>query len=358
MNLIWTIIGFVLMLGVTISIHEAGHMIVAKLCGVYVHEYSIGMGPKLWEKQGKETKYQLRAIPIGGFVSMAGENVNTNEEEDVHVPEDRKFYNQPYLKKVAILVAGVMTNFLLAIILFSCLMTYVGSYAEPIPATVDTVRENSPAERAGFLPGDEIVRITREDGSSMKIDSFFDMKAFTDDITDQETLTYELNRDGNTVVLEVKPEWVESENDYLIGIQARTNNVHEVHWYNGLWYGIRYFWDQLGQLFSSLKLLFMANGWKQVSGPVGMATVTSKAVSMGFWSYIYLVGLINLNIGVMNLLPLPVLDGGQIVVETVEKVVGKRIPEKVKIAIMGACWILLIGLMIAATWNDIGRLID
>jgi len=356
MNLLITIAAFIFMLGVTVAIHETGHFLVAKLCNVYVHEYSIGMGPKLFEKQGKETKYQLRLLPIGGFVSMAGEDVNVQKAADKSVPEERKFYNQPYWKKICILVAGVTMNFLLAIIIFSLLLLHTGGYAAPVKATITGVRENSPAEKAGFEVGDKIIKIQRSDGASMKINSFFDMQVFLYEETDQHSIIYTIERDGNQIDISVTQEYNAEEDRYIIGIQGTSTEIREVKWYNCIWYGIRYFIDTFLNLVTALKMLFMPNGFKQVSGPVGIASATGQVVANGFASYLNLVALLNVNIGMMNLLPLPVLDGGQIVLETIEKIRGKRISEKTKLVILEICWILLIGMMVAATYNDIKRL--
>ena len=356
MNLLITAVAFIFMLGITVAIHETGHFIVAKLCNVYVHEFSIGMGKKLWEKKGKETKYQLRLLPIGGYISMAGEDVNVQKEADVAIPEDRKFYNQPYLKKIAVLIAGVAMNFLLAIVIMSLLLLHSGAYVAPVKTTITSVIPDSPAEHAGIQPGDKITKIIRSDGASMKIKSFTDMQIFLYGETDKAPITIIVDRDGEELSFEITQKYYAEEDRYLMGIQSQSTEIREVKWYNCLWYGARYAFDTLSQLVVSLRLLFLPKGYEQVSGPIGIATATNQVVSYGFLSYMNLVALLNLNIGLMNLLPLPVLDGGQIVIETFEKLRGKRINQKTKLHLLEACWVLLIGLMIVATFNDIKRL--
>ena len=161
--MIKTILAFILLIGIIVFIHEFGHFITAKKFGVFVHEFSLGMGPLLYSKQGKETKYSLRLLPIGGFVSMAGENVNVEAEADKKVPKDRMFCNQKYWKKIIILSAGVIMNILLATLLFSGLLLNGGKYYAPVETYITGITENSPAEKAGFQIGDKVISVIVND---------------------------------------------------------------------------------------------------------------------------------------------------------------------------------------------------
>lgn len=352
------ILAFILLLGIIVMIHECGHFIFAKLFNVHVHEFSIGMGPKLWQKQGKkETKYSLRLFPIGGYVSMAGESVNSNNELDKNVPEERKYYTQKYWKKVIILAAGVTMNFLLAISIFSILSLRAGAYAEAIPAKIVGITENFPAEQAGLEVGDEIIKMRNSDGSaSMNIHEFYDAQVFTYANKDKECIVT-VKRDGKILEFTMTPLYDEETQLYYIGIQGASENIKEVKWYNCIYYGFRSFLDSFRQTFIGFKVLFMPNGIKAMTGPVGIAQVTGQAVSAGIWAYIYLIALISVNIGIVNLLPLPILDGGQIVIETFEQLFRFKINDKVRYAINGACWIILMLLFVYICYNDVLKIV-
>ena len=345
------ILAFILLLGIIVFIHEFGHFITAKLFKVKVHEFSLGMGPSIFKKQGKETIYSLRLLPIGGYVSMAGEDVNSNIEKDKGVSEDRKYYNLPYFKKIIILAAGVIMNFILAISIFSIIALHNG-YAEELDSTITSIVEESPAEDAGLLAGDKIIKITKEDGSSMDISSFYDIQVFTYDVTDKDALTYSVNRDGEILDFTLSPKDLKNDGQYYIGIQAENKNVVDVKWYNSPYYGVRYFSDTIKQTFTGLRMLFKPGGIKMMSGPIGIAAVTGEAVSNGILSYLYLIALVSTSIGIFNLLPLPILDGGQIVIETVQKLLKRKMGDKLKFAINLSCWILILILFITVFYND------
>lgn len=348
------VLAFIFLLGLIIGIHEFGHLLAAKIFKVHVHSYSLGMGPRLFHKQIKETSYELRLLPIGGYVSMAGESVNSNAEKDKEVPEDKKYCNKKYWQKVIILLAGVIMNFILAISIFSVLVLDSG-YAEPIKNTVSEVTEYSAAYEAGIQANDKIIAI-HNGNNTTKIKSFYDITIALLDVTDENTLIIDYERDGKLLSSELSPQYNEEENRYLIGITGKSDKIYEVKWYNAPYFGFRYFIDTLNQFWSSIKVLFKPGGLKYLSGPVGIAQVTSSAVSAGVSAYVYLIALISANIGIMNLLPLPILDGGQIVFETIQRISGKQIPDKVKVIVMAACWILIILLMVIVFKNDILRL--
>ena len=353
--MIKTILAFILLIGIIVFIHEFGHFITAKKFGVYVHEFSLGMGPKLFSKQGKETKYSLRLLPIGGFVSMAGENVNVEVEADKNIPDERKFCNQKYWKKIIILSAGVVMNILLATLLFSGLLLGGGKYYAPVKTVITGITENSPAESAGFQVGDVVVSV-KVDDKEYKVKTFTDMQILLSDKNSDAPSTYIVERNGERLELSAIPEWNEEVERYLIGIQGTSTEERDVNIFNCLYYGFRYCIDLMFTIISSLRMLFMPNGLKQISGPVGIANIAGEAADLGILPFISLLALISLNIGVMNLLPLPVLDGGQIVIETIEKIIRRKIPEKAKVFVMLCCWVLLLGLMVVATINDISNL--
>lgn len=349
-----TIIYFLLLLSVIITIHEAGHLLAAKKFNVYCYEFSFGMGPLLWHKKTKETQYSIRAIPIGGYVSMAGETDGDEMYPDVEVPDDRRLINRPWWQRIIILLAGVTMNFLLAWLIFSLVILAQGAFAESPPAIVGSVRENSPAEAAGFQPGDVILEISKEDGSSVKPKTFMDMQTFFMD--DTETVTYTVKRGEEVLQLEVVPAYSEEDGTYLIGISSGDVVVHEVNLLNCWYYGGKEMGEITALMIRTIRNLFRGIGLNQLSGPVGIYQATETYAAMGLMSLLFLMAELSLNIGIFNLLPLPVLDGGQVVLTLAEVITGKKINDKFKMGLFAVCWIALIALMLFATWNDISRL--
>ena len=350
-----TIILFIILLSVIITIHEAGHLLAAKTFGVYCYEFSFGMGPLVWKRKTKETQYSIRALPIGGYVSMAGEPDGDALYPDVTVPEGRRLTEQKTWKKVIIMLAGVMMNFLLAWVIFSLVILGAGMFRTSPEAIVSEVVAGSPAEAAGFMAGDRIVKITKEDGSSVKPKTYLDMQAFSSGYDGVET--YIIERDGEQYEIRVQPEWNEESQSYLIGIIGPDAVIHQVNFLNCWYYGFAEMGIITRMMITVIKGLFRGSGLDQLSGPVGIYQATETYAKLGLSSYLLLIGQLSLNVGIFNLLPLPVLDGGQIVLALCERAAGKPLNAKVKTVIMAVCWVLLISIMLFATWNDIARLI-
>ena len=350
-----TFIYFIILLSVIICIHEAGHLLAAKLFHVYVYEYSFGMGPALLQKKTKETTYSIRAIPMGGFVALAGES-DGDAYEGVVVPEGRRLTDKPAWQKIIILLAGVAMNFLLALVIISMIVLYNGAFAESPEARIEAVVEGSPAERAGLQPGDRIIRLS--DGQrTMKPDSFQDLQAFFITLEEGDVVTMTVLRNNEEVTVNVKPEYSEENQSFMIGIQGPKVAIRKVNILNCWYYGAK----ELGYIFTmmveGIRTLFFGRNLDQLSGPVGIYTATEQSVSYGLIGYLVLMAELSLNVGLLNLLPLPVLDGGQVVITLFEALFRKKLSEKVRIGLMSACWVLLIALFLFVTWNDISRLL-
>jgi len=349
-----TIIYFLILLSVIICIHEAGHLLAAKKFGVYCYEYSFGMGPVIWKKKTKETQYSIRAVPIGGFVSMAGEPDGDEAYPDVVVPEGRRLVDKPAWQRIIIMLAGVMMNFLLCLLILSMIILSNGAFAEPPAAVIDVVKAGSPAERAGFKNGDVIKEITLK-GVSTKPETFQDVQIFLAECKDDE-ITFTVERGSQLVNLTVVPEYDKEYESYMIGIQAPDYNVVPVNILNCWYYGAKEMGMLTRMMFEAIRQLVTGQNFSQLSGPVGIYSATEQSVSYGLTSYLFLIAELSLNVGLFNLLPLPILDGGQVVITLCEAIAGKKLDPKVKLGLMGVCWVLLIGLMLFVTWNDVARL--
>lgn len=328
----------------------------AKLFKVYCYEFSIGMGPKLWQKKGKETVYTLRLLPIGGYVAMAGENDGMQEAfENIEVPKERTLTNLKEWKRIIIMGAGIFMNFMLAWIIMSGFYLYQGAYPiDPAPVVADVV-PNGPADQAGMQKDDYILKVTLADGTTIEPKTFADITNYT--LTYDDDITYTIERDGQLMHLTVTPMQDPQTKAYYSGINSLPYTFKEVTLLNAPLLGASYLIDTTKSMIISLFRMFQGFGLEQVSGPVGIYTVTETYASLGIEYFLMLVALMSLNIGIVNALPLPVLDGGRIVITIGEWICHRKLNQKVEIALMSACWILLIGLMLFVTWNDILRLL-
>lgn len=349
------ILYFLILLSVIVIIHEGGHLLTAKLFNVYCYEFSVGMGPKLFSKKFKETVFSIRLIPMGGYVAMAGENDGMSEVyKDIEVPYERTLTGCKPWKKIIIMLAGVTMNFLLAWVIASMVFLSYGSiYADPAPIVAGVV-EGSAASMADFAAGDVITKAVLDDGTVIVPDDFYDVSDFTM-VYDGE-ITYYLDRNGKEVVTTVRGIKDEETGYYVIGLYMPERDVVKITPLNCWKQGGEYLLDVGKMLMISLARLFRGRGLDQVSGPVGIYNAASEAVSYGFDSFMLLMAILSLNVGIFNLLPLPVLDGGRAVITLGEAITGKKLNQKVEMALMALCWVLLIGLMIFATWQDILRL--
>lgn len=357
MNSIIGILAFVFMLGCIVVIHEFGHFIVARFFGVHCHEFSIGMGPALYQRQGKQTIFSIRAIPFGGYVMMAGENDGSQDEESddwlQRVPENERLYKKPAWQQCCILVAGVCMNILLAWILFVGISMHQGYVVEEALPIVAQVVENSPAQQAGLQEGDTIIRASA-DGETKEISIQSQLLEFIQYHHEDVELT--IVRDGKEEVVTLTPALSEQEGYYMIGIVSQSN-VREIAWYESFKYGTQNMLDTGSSIFRSLAMLIKGKGLENVSGPVGIYTVTEKAASYGLVSYLSLFAMISLNIGIFNLLPVPALDGGRILILLIEKITRRKLNQQVIQYIILASFALLLALVLYATFNDILRLL-
>ena len=364
MQTIITIIVFLLILGSIIIIHEFGHFIAAKIFGVYCSHFSIGFGPKLWSKKGKETEYEIRALPFGGFVSMAGEEQSDEEElndieEFKDVPFERTLKGIKTYQKVIIFLAGVFMNFVLAVV-----VTFgVNALSGQLPvqtAQVGQIIENSPAQQAGLETGDIIQELTiNETGQVILVSNFGDIQLTQKDLqTTASTIHVQIkvDRDGQTKNLQATLKYDQSSQAYKLGIYQATRSMNIAE-------AIQYTFISIGEMSVAI---FVALGQlitrfsetvTQLSGPVGIYQVTSQVTQTGQITYILnLLALLSVNVGIFNLLPIPGLDGCQVIFALIEKVIGRELPEKIKIALQLCGLGLVMLLMIFVTYQDVLRI--
>ncbi len=344
MSMLLTIVAAILIFSVIIFVHEFGHFLAARIFGVTVHEFAIGMGPAIWKKQGKrETLYSIRAIPMGGFCQLEGED----EESD----SPGAFNNKKPVPRMVILVAGVVMNLLLGFVLVLGLMTANAVVNQGIPSTV-VESVNPEASAARFLqPGDEIIAVNGK-RVHIRTDLSFEL---SQNGNQEATLT--VKRDGTKFTETFTPmeqTYEDGTKGYFVGFNIAIKPIsiggilHEA-FYQTVWMG--------KLVFVSLGMLFTGEaGVQDMSGPVGVVSAMNTAAQGGWYPLLFFVAFLAVNIGLMNLLPLPALDGGRILFVLLELVFRKPIPRDKEGWIHFAGFALLILLMVYVTWNDIVRI--
>lgn len=323
---------------IIVLVHELGHFTVAKLVGVKVHEFAIGMGPRILKFGKGETEYSLRILPIGGYVKMEGE-----DEDSV---DERSITKQPVLARIAVFAAGAIMNFILAIVIFSVIAFNVGAAT----TTIDSLDESLPAYKAGMRPGDKIVKINNNKiGTWEEIVSLINM-------SEGKEIQVVVQRDGETIKFDITPLVKEGNNGQktmIIGIYPRVSrNIIEV-----LKSGINKTFFFIALMFDFIGNLFRGNvGAKDVAGPVGVISLVGQAAEYGFLNLLNIAGFLSVNLGFINLLPIPALDGSRIMFGLLELVRRKPInPEKEGfIHFIGFVFLLI--LIVFVTYIDVNRL--
>lgn len=342
--MILTIIFAILFFSLIIFVHELGHFLTARLFKVRVHEFAIGMGPAIYSRTKGDTKYSVRAIPMGGFCSMEGEDCDSDDEN--------AFSSKPRYARLIILAAGAAMNIILGFIICLIFVTHGAVSNGVATVKVDTVMEES--SLSGFLmQGDRIVSVN---GQKVNIKRDIDFAMQQSGGGDCEIV---ISRGGNKLSKTFMPytaKYTDGSPAYLIGftpIIEKVNpfNVVRESFFQTIWMG--------KLVFVSLGMLFHGEASVQdVSGPVGVVSAMNTTARTGGWlSLLYLASFISVNIGIMNLLPIPALDGGRIFFVIVEAIRRKPIPPEKEGIVHFIGLVLLVGIMIFATWNDIVKLI-
>ena len=347
------VLAAIFIFGFLVAVHELGHFLAARLCGVRVNEFSVGMGPCLWHKETEETQYSVRALPIGGFCALEGEDADTGDE--------RCFSRQGFWKKLLILIAGPFMNLLTGTVIVVCL--FVGSsgfYVDRIAG----FSEGFPLEgEDGLMEGDLFYKIdgwrTYLRGDAAMFLHFNDGKG----------VDLVVLRDGEKVVLEdfpLYPGTYEGKSG-TFGLKVGVEMVPAGFWTTLQYIGYQML-DYVQQVWFSLVQLAKGTvGMKDLSGPVGIVSTITEVGTSSQTAYravrnvAYLAALLAVNLAVMNLLPIPALDGGRIfflLADAIAMLLFKRkVPEKYQAAVNAACFMLLMGVMVLVTVQDITKLI-
>ena len=358
------IVPFLFVLTIVVFFHELGHFLVARWCGIKVLTFSIGFGPELAgfnDRYG--TRWKLSAIPLGGYVKFFGDDNEAstpNPEAIAGMSEaERKlsFAGQKVAPRAAVVVAGPLANFVLAIVIFAAIFMTVGK--QTTTARVDTVQPNSAAAAAGFQPGDLVLSI---DGS--KIDSFSDMQRIVS-VSAGETLTIEVERGGAPVTLRATPQLRELKDNFgnvqrlgVLGI-SRSMAPGDIHSrkmgpLEAVVAGAQETWFLVDRTLSYIGGIFTGReAADQLGGPIRIAQVSSQVASAGFVALIHLTAVLSVSIGLLNLFPIPMLDGGHLLFYGIEALRGRPLSERAQELGLRIGLAIVVMLMIFATFNDI-----
>ena len=344
MSIIITIIAFIFILGVTVTIHEFGHFLFAKKAGIYVYEFSIGMGPRLFKfnRKNDETDYSIRLLPIGGYVQMAGEDIEVDEK----VPKDKLLQSKTWKERFMTMVAGVMFNFLLAIVVLFIIALIRGVTLDATKIDTSTINE--------LKKGDNIVEVNGHFVNN------YDKLALELSVAGSKSFDMKVkHKNGTYDTVTVKPKAVYDEKDNLKGYEYgfTITGKHEHSLLSSFKYAFSKFFSTVEQMFFTVWYLITGNlSLKLLSGPVGIFSIVGTAAESGFVSVLSLLALISINVGFINLLPIPAFDGGHILFLIIEKIKGSKVNPKIENTIHSIFFILLMALMLYITFNDIIRL--
>lgn len=368
MTIFITFLAAVFVFGVVIALHEFGHFAVAKLCGVQVNEFSIGMGPALWKRIYRGTQYSLRLLPVGGYVALEGEDSPESQqaqkaaEARAAAPEDespvppaqrtgRPLNDAPVWQRVLVMAAGAAMNFVLG---FVVLVALVATQEGPITSrVVYAVEPDALCAQTGLAAGDEVLAVNGR-RCFVANDMLYELTR-----TESCQASFTVRRRGAVVELPgVRFDtWQDEAGEQhmslgftVYGIEKTPANVVKEAANSVLYYG--------RIIFTSLvDLLRGRESINDLSGPVGIVTAIGQAASYGLRDLLDLLVLISINLGIFNLLPFPALDGGKVAFLLIEGLTGHAVPEKIQGSLTMAAFALLFGLMLFATYNDILRLI-
>lgn len=341
-----TLIYLIIILGLLIFIHELGHFIIAKKSNVHIYEFALGMGPQIFKKTGKDgVIYSIRAFPIGGFVQMAGEV----DEDDKDIKKDRFMCNRPWYQRLAVLLAGVTMNFILALVLlFVSALIWGSSKTTPV---ISKVEKDYPMALAGIVAGDEIIEIN---GYEIKT---WDKANVVLNLKDKDGI-YEFKikkTDGSIKNYNITPKFLKNEDgeeQKIFGLAI--SSVREKGFVNAVKYSFKKFGDIVYSMtFVIAKLITGELSLKALSGPVGMYSLVGDTVKYGLENVIYLVALLSINLGFLNVLPFPAFDGGRVLFLLIEKIKGSRVDTKIEGIIHTVGFALLMILMVYITFQDI-----
>ncbi|MCF7899053.1 site-2 protease family protein [Candidatus Babeliales bacterium] len=357
--LIFTIIGF----GLLITIHEFGHFIFCKIFGVYTPTFSLGMGPKILEKKIGTTNFRLSAIPLGGYVEIAGlaEVGGQGEQEHSKLTGGQSFESKPYWQKAIILLGGVLFNLLFAYIFFSIIYFY-GVPKQKADLIINTKIEKTIQKKFNIAPEDKIISIDNQNLSSdpKKLIPVL-QKYFLKKFTGADIIPLTVLRNNKNIKLNLNFKSEKEQDEFLGSLQLKTTPIegqYEKHsLFGAIGKGIQVTNGWIFNIIYGIKCLITERTLKGVGGPVMILSKTFETAQKGFLPLLIFLCIISINLAVLNILPIGALDGGQFLFVSVEAIIRRPIPETIKLVINIGSWILILGLVLYLSYKDLMAII-
>jgi regulator of sigma E protease len=343
-------------IGFLITLHEIGHFVFCKLFNVSVPSFGLGFGPVLWEKKIGETNFIISAIPLGGYVEMAGSaEVGQGEQKEAYRDDERSLIQKPYWQKMCIMFGGVFLNFVFAYVAIILVLALGAPGTPMLPETltnrIEKVDPNSPADKAGIQKDDLIVALNNAPFDTKNPQLFFEqLKTLAG-----QTASITINHGGTEERLNITFE--PNKTVGMLGVIFATQPLAPRPFMQAIKEGIELTNKYIYNTALFIKQLFTRRSLEGTGGPVGIIAATTASAQQGFKVYLLLLAVISINLAVLNLLPLPILDGGQALFYTIEAIIRRRLPDNIKFGIHIACWALFLLLTIYLTYYDIKRII-
>ena len=343
-----TIIYFILILGGIVFFHELGHFLFAKKAGVYIYEFSIGMGPQLfkWKSKKDETMYSIRLLPIGGFVQMAGEEIDPDE----NIPKEKRMQSKTWLQRFSIMIAGIFFNFVLAIVLLFVVGLINGT---PQKETyIGVIDKNSSAYNAGLRENFEILQVNGKKASTKDILSL----ELIANVKKEVEVKYK-DENGNVEIAKFKADTVDENGTTKYKYGFSLINQKQRGFFSSIKYAFTKTIELIEYMFFVIWYLITGKiSLTNLSGPIGIFTMVGETAKEGLINLVYLMAIISVNVGFINFLPLPAFDGGRILFLIIEKIKGSPVNPKIENIIHTVGLGLLMLLMVFITYNDILRI--
>ena len=352
-----TILSFIIVLGILIFVHELGHFLVAKLCNVKVLKFSLGFGPKIFGRQYGDTEYLISAFPLGGYVKMCGENI---EEEVTSEDLPRSFAHKTVWQRFLIVLAGPVFNILFAVFLFFLIFSIAGLPVPKSGTEIGGVTASSPAETAGLEAGDIILTI-----NGQETEKWADVSQLIRE-SEGNPIVITVFRDGTELEVTGQPEIKEVKNifgevvdeRYMMGISRSTQVSYEkASLIEAFFAGISQTWMYIYlTMMGIIKIIQQVVPASELGGPILIAQMAGQQMQAGWVNLFFFMGLVSVNLGILNLFPIPILDGGHLVFFSLEAIRKKPLEKKTMEKFQQFGLLLLGSLMIFVFYNDIARI--
>jgi regulator of sigma E protease len=356
-NIVITAIGIAGLLFL-VTIHEFGHFLMCKLFRVRTPSFSIGFGPKIISHKFGDTEFSIAAIPLGGYVEIAGNaEIGQGEQKEASAKDEYSFATKPFYQKFLIMIGGILFNILFAFFIgigiFVANPTASCLYPFNAVPTIASVEPESPAQKIGLQPGDTLIAINDQQFGT---DVTTAMNSLQNKPGETISLTFKRDETIQTLPVTLDRKEIAGKTIGLLGIAFATPTQFSfLASING---GIKVIMFYITETLAALKHMFNKRDVSGMAGPVAIIGATAKGINKGLSVFLFFLAIISISLAILNLLPLPIFDGGQILFFAIEAITGRSLPEKVKIGIHLVSWILLLLFAVYITFKDVSRMLS